>query len=279
MYNYFDTMLYCRNNNYKYPKLASCTTGDTFEFPSDADGEVSLDIDVIAGVAQGCTIITVFAPNSDQGFINGLLKCMSFNPDAISVSWGGPLSTWSSSTATKIDSILKKAHDLGISVYCASGDDGSSDGLEGNNVDYPACSPWAIACGGTHLEINKDGSRLSETSWSDSGGGISPTGRKSPDISGNADPETGYEISIDFMPNTIGGTSAVAPLYAAYQCILNAKAGKRVTDMKSKFYASPECFYDIIIGSNGTYQAGPGIDEVTGLGVLDGLKFIQKYAK
>jgi kumamolisin len=246
---------------------------------------------LVAGVAPGLRIAVVFAPNTNTGFIDGVKQCLDLDPDAISISWGGPVDQWDGSDIAALDALFEAAEQKGINVFCAAGDSGAKDGERGFHPDYPACSPFVISCGGTNLQLNSDGTRQSETAWSTTllnsdgtGGGIAtnyptpnwqsnimpsePSGRRSPDVAGNADPATGYLVDIDGQDQQIGGTSAVAPLYAALQILLNAEAGQHIGNLHTKFYANPSIFYDVIEGNNG-YPAGPGFDLCTGLGVID----------
>ena len=107
-------------------------------------------------------------------------------------------------------------------------------------------------------------------------GGGSAVGRGVPDVAGDADPATGYQVLVDGKQAVIGGTSAVAPLWAALVCRLAEAAGQRFGLLQPLLYAgvSPGAttagFRDITNGNNGAYAAGPGWDACTGLGVPDG---------
>ena len=136
----------------------------------------------------------------------------------------------------------------------------------------------------------------SETAWSDSGGGVSdvfalpswqasakvPTpsnpsgGRGVPDVSADADPNSGYTVRVDGSSVVVGGTSAVAPLWAGLIALMNQQLGTSVGFINAKIYDlagypnSPGPLQDITSGSNGAYKAGVGWDPVTGLGRPDG---------
>jgi kumamolisin len=194
---------------------------------------------------------------------------------------------------------------LGISVCAASGDDGSSDGdTDGRaHVDFPASSPWVLACGGTKL-VGTNGVIKSETVWNDggdtgaTGGGVSShfskpkyqrniavpkpwgtvnkDGRGVPDVAGVADPQTGYNIIVDGQEGVVGGTSSVAPLWAGLIALLNESLGKNVGWLHSRLYGSGEkAFNDITSGSNGAFSAGPGWDCCTGLGSPKGKTLLE----
>lgn len=256
-----------------------------------------LDVEVIAGIAPGCKIIVVFAPNTNAGFIDGLNKCLELDPDAVSISWGAGIDQWDASSIAGMDAAMKALAEKGIPCFVASGDNGSNDGNSQPTVDYPAASPWAIATGGTTLILNSDGSVASETAWSlasdgsGSGGGVAtsyptpdwqsgllpnlPTGRRSPDVSSVANPDTGWSCVMGGMTQVVGGTSSAAPLWAAIHLILNEVKGHHVGNLHTKFYSNPGCFNLITVGTNGAYSCTDGYSCVTGLGSPNTQKLIE----
>jgi kumamolisin len=266
---------------------------------NSADGEVMLDIEVSAAVAPGAKIAVYFTPNTDQGFIDAISTAVhdtTNKPSVISISWGGPESTWTAQSMTALDSACQAAAALGVTITVAVGDNGSTDGVAGttNHVDFPASSPHVLACGGTKLVVS--GSTItSETVWNElaanegaTGGGVSdvfplpswqtntnvpvPTvaggGRGVPDVAGDADPSTGYTIRVDGETLPIGGTSAVAPLWAGLIALANAANGVSAGFVNPTFYASgaAKAFHDITQGDNPAFSAGPGWDACSGLG-------------
>ena len=274
-------------------------TGD----PNGPDGEVMLDIEVAGAVAPKSTLAVYFAPNTDQGFYNAIAAAVHdtrYNPSVISISWGGPESSWTQQSLTQFNTLLEDAATLGLTVCVASGDNGSTDGLTDGlqHVDFPASSPYSLACGGTNL-TSVGGQYGSETVWNEmasqegaGGGGVSDVfpkpayqanvnvpasvnpgnfvGRGVPDVCGDADPVTGYDVLVDGQASVIGGTSAVAPLWAGLTACINQMVGKRVGSMTSLVYSqiapAGNTFHDITNGNNGTFSAGPGWDACTGLG-------------
>ena len=249
--------------------------------PQGADAEVMLDIEVVQGVAPDAQINVYFAPNTDRGFLDAINKAVSdlSAGDAISISWGGPESSWDAATLDQFDAAFKAARAKGINVLCAAGDSGADDGTTAPVVDFPASSPNVIGCGGTRLTLNADGTRAAEVTWDDNntssatGGGVSVhfPERQVPDVAGNADPVSGYQVKVDGQAMVVGGTSAVAPLYAGL-CVLLAEALTGPVDMLTAIPANPTACYDVTVGSNGAFRAGPGRDDVTGWGVVDGGK-------
>jgi kumamolisin len=190
---------------------------------------------------------------------------------------------------------------MGVSVCVAAGDGGSSDGVAGgqDHVDFPASSPHALGCGGTKVEAVA-GAIVSETVWNEealgegaTGGGMSAvfalppwqdglkttsaagvrsplTKRGVPDVCGDADPETGYSVRVDGADTVIGGTSAVAPLWAGLIARINASKGGPVGFINPELYAHGADLNDITKGDNGAFAASVGWDACTGLGSPNG---------
>ena len=123
---------------------------------NSADGEVMLDIEVVAGIAPKATIAVYFAPNTDQGFLDAITTAVHDavnKPSVISISWGSAEANWTAQSLTQFDQAFQAAAAMGVTVCCAAGDDGSADGEKDGqpHVDFPASSPYALGCGGTHL--------------------------------------------------------------------------------------------------------------------------------
>jgi kumamolisin len=269
---------------------------------ADADGEVMLDIEVAGALAPAATIAVYFAANTDAGFYNAIAQAAhddNHKNTVISISWGGPEDTWSAQARAAMDSALQDAVAMGITVTVAAGDNGFTDGEDDNDphVDYPAASPYALACGGTRLHASAT-AITTEVVWNElangegaTGGGVSAVevlpawqagaevakaangfaGRGVPDVAGDADPATGYEVRVDGQNQVIGGTSAVAPLWAALIARLNQSLGSPLGDCHTAFYRIGEHgFRDITSGSNGKYKAATGWDACTGLGSPNG---------
>jgi kumamolisin len=179
------------------------------------------------------------------------------------------------------------------------------------HVDFPASDPFVLACGGTQVTASST-AITKEVVWDDgkndgTGGGVSrffalpsyqqnagvppaadPTGpvmRGVPDVAGDAAPASGYRIICDgtSFPDPsqgippVGGTSAVAPLWAGLLARINQGLGKPVGFVNPLLYAAPEnaTFRDITQGNNGDYKAGTGWDACTGLGTPNGQSLLQ----
>jgi kumamolisin len=261
--------------------------------PNGADGEVMLDLCVIGGMAPGAELHCYMAPNTDAGFLAAINQAITDKMDAISISWGAPEDQWSSTVISQFNAVFAKAASAGITVTAAAGDNGSGDGEPGKHVDFPASSPYVLACGGTAIT---GVSPISEVVWNDgsvggaTGGGVSalfalPNWQKTanvpgakyrgvPDVAGNADPDTGWIIIVDGQQMVIGGTSAVAPMWAALAACLSQALGKNVGFLNPAVYAAAGWNRDITSGNNGTYAARSGYDCCTGLGVPIGSKLL-----
>jgi kumamolisin len=274
----------------------NAATGDA----NGPDGEVMLDIEVVGAIAPAAHVVVYFAPNTDAGFLDAITTAAhdtTHKPSVISISWGGPESSWTQQAMTAMDGAFQAAAAMGITVCVASGDNGSSDNATGDNVDFPAASPNVLACGGTTLQAS--GATISsEVVWNDgsqggsTGGGVSsvfslpswqsglkatrndqamPLAKRGvPDVAGNADPATGYQVRIDGTDTVIGGTSAVAPLWAALIARVNQNAASPVGFINPLLYSHQKALRDITSGTNGDYDAARGWDACTGLGTPDG---------
>lgn len=291
------------------PQVISISVDGATNHPSTAnsdDGEVVLDIEVAGAIAPAAKIAVYFAPNTDRGFLDAITTAIhdsTNRPSVISISWGASESQWTKQARTNFDDAFQSAAALGITVCVASGDNGSSDGVNDghDHVDFPASSSFALGCGGTKLQAS-DGEIVSETVWNDSqggatGGGVSrdfplpswqqgfnvpkPTtkhgGRGVPDVGGDADPNTGYNVVVDGEHAVFGGTSAVAPLWAGLVARINQQTGSPIGFLNPLIYSKAveaAGFRDITQGSNGSFNAAQGWDPCTGLGTPDGAQLL-----
>jgi kumamolisin len=272
-----------------------------------ADGEVVLDVEVIGAIAPGAEQLVYFAPASDRGFVDAVTTAL-FDPRApsvLSISWGQAEEQWTEQGRYAMDQAFRAAAALGVTVCAASGDNGWTDGVAGRiaHVDYPASSPHVLACGGTRLEV-KNGA-IDEVVWNDrdgnaTGGGVSSfydvppwqagarvpasvneggvPGRGVPDVAGNADPDTGYLIGDGVSERPFGGTSAVAPLWAALVAQLNQRVGARAGFLNPLLYERLDraVFNDVWRGTNGAYRARRAAwDACTGHGTPRGRALLE----
>jgi kumamolisin len=339
-----DLDTYFRGLGIAVPSITSVGVDGASNNPGDTSGasvEVNLDIDVIGAAAPGAAQIVYFAPNNgDQGFVDAISAAVGATPPpiAISISWGQSEDSWTAQGLSAMNAAMSDAAAMGITVCVAAGDNGSSDGVTDGqvHVDFPASSPYALACGGTKLVADAaTGTVSSEVVWNElaanegaGGGGVSdkftqPTWQNNagvgtraksqpgttaaagsattvgpgsggsggssgtgwrgvPDVAGNADPVTGYQIYSGGQAQVVGGTSAVAPLWSALIARLAQATGKRFGLIQPLLYAgvSPGAdvpgFRDITSGNNGAYAAGPGWDACSGLGSPDGTALLTR---
>jgi len=322
---------YFRNLGINPPNVKSISVNGVDNTPNvdpNSDGEVQLDIELAGAIAHGANIAVYFAENSDDGFINAIINSIhdsANNPSVISISWGGPEDlAWSEQTRNSMNEAFQDAASLGITICVASGDHGSSDFWKSDSpqcdniptmacarppdgkehVDFPASSPYVLACGGTTL-IESNGSIEDEKVWNNgngwaTGGGMSihfdlpdyqsnakipvsgiteKAGRGVPDIAGNADGNTGYNVNVNGQNTVIGGTSAVAPLWSALVAILNQGLDTRIGFLNPLLYTKTDALRDITAGNNDTvgnnnYNAVAGWDPCTGLGCPNGQKIL-----
>jgi kumamolisin len=269
-----------------------------------ADGEVALDIQVSGAAAPQAKIAVYFAPNTDQGFVDAITKAVHdtrHKPSVISISWGAPESDWTDQAIAAMNTAFTDAAGFGVSVFAASGDRLASDGVNDGkpHVDFPASSPGVVGCGGTRLSAGA-GKIADELVWNSNGagtgGGVSSrfpapdyqngvplpaSGRGVPDVAADADPNTGYRIVVAGSVETIGGTSAVAPLWAGLFALLNESRSKPIGAPHATLYAHATAFRDVTEGDNIEngygYSAGPGWDACTGLGTPDGAALAKAF--
>ncbi|MFT3909154.1 MAG: S53 family peptidase [Ferruginibacter sp.] len=305
-----DLKKYFEDLGMKEPNVIAVSVDRGHNKPSTADSddsETMLDIEVAAAIAPGAKIVVYFAPNTDEGFLNAITTALHdthFKPSVISISWGESEKKWTAQSLNSFNEAFKAASLLGVTICAAAGDGGSADGKRDGKVhaDFPASSPFVLACGGTRLIM--DGKKIAEeTVWNEShdfatGGGVSEhfaipeyqlktkipvsvstgfKGRGLPDVAANADRNTGYRVRIDGDEYTIGGTSAVAPLMAGLVALLNEQRKRTVGFINPVLYKNPGLCRDITVGHNITtitnkgYKAGVGWDACTGWGVLSNI--------
>jgi kumamolisin len=288
----------------------------------DSDGEVALDIEVAGAIAPGAKFVVYFAPFTERGWVDVLTTAINDKvnrPSVISISWGfaegEPVQgfEWTQQTVQAVNETLQGAAAMGVTVCAASGDDGSNDQVSDGHahVDFPASSPYTLGCGGTRL-LASGKSISGEVVWNDGpgsggGGGISDMnarpawqagivppsvnpgghiGRGVPDVSGNADPDSGYMIFYGGKGAVVGGTSAVAPLWASLLARINQKLGKPVGYFNPLLYSklgTAGGFNDIVLGNNDTtghvggYSAGKGWDAASGWGSPNGTALLKSF--
>ncbi|MCL4356316.1 MAG: S53 family peptidase [Candidatus Thermoplasmatota archaeon] len=265
--------------------------------------ETSLDVEWAHAMAPAAKIVLIETPSASNTYLINDAINYAYNTthaNVISMSWGEAESQVSSSSLAQYASIFSYVANHGVILVAASGDSGANDGTSSPTVNYPASDPSVVGAGGTTLYISgassTGGSYGTEYAWNSSGGGISSyfaepsyqtaagislSGRGVPDVSYDANPNTGvwvYDSTVDQGLKgwiQVGGTSAASPQWAAIfadaQAIDGSSSinGANVHSLLYGIYDSSNYqndFHDITLGYNGAYYAGPGYDEVTGIG-------------
>jgi kumamolisin len=302
-----DLQQFCDTAGVAMPKVVTVSADGTSTSQRDgAEGEVMLDVEVVAGICPKATIAVYFAHFTEKGWIRVLdtvLRDSKNNPTVLSISWGFAEDAliWTRQAMAAVNEALKKAALLGITVCVASGDDGSSDAVEDGHahVDFPASSPYVLAVGGTTIPGKnsgqpdicwKEGSgvRMPGTKDGSTGGGVSAVferlnwqegitvqpvnpggivGRCIPDIAANADwSASPYLLVVDGGAQPNGGTSAAAPLCASLIALINAARGPG----KQLGYLTPLLYQTAGPGIGGpTIGAAGCTDVVSGDNVTD----------
>ncbi len=317
-YKLSDVQLFCNSVHAPTPSITAIGVDGSTNNPGTDDSTVEtlLDIDVASTAAPGAKIAVYFAPWSEQGWVDVVTKAVHDTvnkPSVISISWGWPELetngfTWSQAAINAVSQTFQEAAALGITVFAASGDHGSDCGLNDHkaHVLYPGSDPYITSCGGTSIS-NVSGANFTEHTWNDNdgtwltGGGISDVfpvpvwqnwanipasannpqhrGRGIPDIAGNADGASGYQLFLNGQNiGAVGGTSATAPLYAALTALINAGMGEPIGYLNPNLYALPYAYVysdinDGISNARGGapgYKSGPAWDACTGLGRVNG---------
>ena len=246
----------------------------------------SPNLTIIMYLADQYTVNNAFYTTLDYAInSNVVVGSNTYRPSTISVSWGFP-EIYNTGIISQISPLLSNAASRGINIFCATGDNGSTNGIPGSNnyTDFPSSSPYVIACGGTRLicpNLTYDASTV-ETAWLSGGGGVSrifpkpsyqsnvtlsATNRCTPDIALNADPATAVYYVYNNTAAFVGGTSIVSPAMAGLTAVLNINYF-----LNNKLYiAGSNGFHDITQGTNGGYNATAGYDLCTGRGSINGI--------
>src|SRR5215469_691806 len=227
-------------------------------------GETELDVQIIHAVAPGANIVVLTSPVDETEGTIGLPQFLQLEQYALAHHLGNIISqSWGASEATlkdaagqqeihKWDAFFKQATtQQGITFFASSGDNGATDYADlkatklspNPTTSFPADDPWVTSVGGTSLEGG--GTAFQEIAWNRSGGGFSsffttPAYQRAlpasvqnqplkqqrgvPDVAGDADPRTGLAIYTGGW-ELGGGTSASAPLWAAFMAIADQMAG------------------------------------------------------
>jgi subtilase family serine protease len=292
---------------YVYRVFVDNPTNQGIFDPNDSV-ETTADTEQTTANATGANVQIVEGVNNLTTTFDDVYAHVVNDPrvDVVTTSWGLCEIDEDPNEVLADSDLFKQGTAVGQTMFAASGDNGSKDCTDNTNqntvtgVDFPASSPWVGASGGTTLTLNSNSTIKSETAWSGSGGGVSvmfalpsyqtavPTlastsGRNVPDVALNADVNTGYALYYLGQGTLlqVGGTSLVAPnmaaMYAQFDGYYNKRLGLAANGLYVLFPVGKypgKLFHDILTGSNGDFSAHAGYDNVTGVGSVDGYKYM-----
>lgn len=280
--------------------------------------ETTLDVETIVSLAPGTALYVYEAPYDEptnDNFIDIYNQVVSDNlVDTLNSSYTyceTAINQYVKNYSKSVEKVERQGSALGITFHAAAGDSGSeSYGCTGTSIGEPVDSPHNIAVGGTTLSVDQNGNETSEVGWSGNdygtGGGVSvifkvppyqkkvpniiTSGRNIPDLASDADPDTGESFYYDGgFAGPIGGTSLASPTFGAdlteIDQLQNGRAGWfNVTLYKTWLkdgYSSGATTYfrDITEGSIPPYSAGPGYDQMSGIGTLQVSNFASLLKK
>lgn len=285
--------------------------GNHFGGGSVADEEIALDLQILASLLPKARIVVYFAGNTIQSLVGAINQAIFDDvnrPQVLSVSWGSAEMFWSSSARDAMQAVLADAQRLKVTVLFAAGDELATGGLDDGkaHVWFPSSSPYALGCGGTQPAAN-GAAPGEEVVWNDgtsgTGGGVSdfypvpayqsaltlPPSvndgkfrRGVPDVAAAAASTPGYRIVLNGSEIVKDGTSAATPLWAGLIAIANAARGEPLGFVNSALYSNPAALRQIDRGDNRAggkgYEAGPGWNACTGLGVPKGADIVAALA-
>lgn len=253
--------------------------------------EVAMDVEYAHAIAPAASLRVYLVPDrcdatACQGDWDSLEAAVSMaladGARIVAGSWGNPESVLAGPAISTFEAILQPATANRASFFFASGDTGSSTGVE-----YPAASPWAVAIGGVGLSSAQPTNATGVSGWSLSGGGCSSqfarpawqpavlagcTNRAVPDLALDGDPNTGVPVYFSYGGTQGwligGGTSLATPMAAALYA--DACASWSCGWANPALAAASQragAYAPVLTGSNGAYQAGAGWNAVAGWGV------------
>ncbi|MCA8941889.1 MAG: S8 family serine peptidase, partial [Planctomycetes bacterium] len=270
---------------------------------------------VIRSLSDPSIVNTIFVPEQELlDTVSAAIHDKINQPSVLSISYGWTESFNSRSFLIKLNQLFEDAAALGITVFVSAGDNGSYGGNgtphipQNIEANTPASCPAIVSVGGTQLDV-RDGRLIGERVWNDltrsggaTGGGFSGVYiqapvqagsvasyierypqyadrakyRAIPDIASEAAPGTGYKVFVNDAWQTVGGTSASAPLWAALTALINEKLvgdGKQRLGLATRYLYDPACVAALNKvtpeGGNGlpgeAYPEAPGWNPCTGL--------------
>jgi kumamolisin len=263
--------------------------------------ETTMDVELIGTWANDAHIVVYFTHNNARGkydAFSAALHDTTHKPTVISCSWGAPEGLISRVLVEEMDVMFQAAALMGITIVCASGDEGDNSRQAGEPQAYfPACSPHVLGCGGTILP-HTPGEQPVQTVWreeiaghtAESGYGESDVfhappwqtaaasarqkgGRVVPDVAAKADVQFGYDLIIGGTHVPGCGTSAAAPLWASLAALLNEKLEAPVGFFTPLLY-DPRCRGGVepVGSSRVPWKPKVGLGTPRGIALLEALQ-------
>ena len=259
--------------------------------------ETATDVEWAHAMAPYAKIVLLLADSSSFTAMQTAIEYAVNNKisDILSFSWGSPESKTVNNTLSGFNLDLQGATNEGMSIFAASGDYGAYDQTDALTVNFPASSPYVTSVGGTSLY--ESNGVFTQSAWGGilngksygSGGGYSSyfsrpywqtapsinssvTQRGVPDVSLDADNNTGVLIISEGKSYKVGGTSIATPMWAAIGSLIDQYNGREMGLLNPMFYQISrtsdygKVFTQITSGGNGYYSAHSGWNPVTGLG-------------
>lgn len=242
------------------------------------DLESAIDTQIAGALAPGAQIVSYAAPDDERGVLDAIRHALfdeQHKSSILSISFGFPEYLWTPAALSILNDLFIAAALLGVTIFCASGDNGAELDPDGTpHVLAPASSPFAHACGGTQIQGDD-----TEIVWPKTGGGFSEhfaapqwqakdnRGRGVPDVAGESVP--GYRVYFEGTPLAAGGTSAVAPMWAALTARIAQRIGRNAGFFAPLLYSAKGqgAFRAITSGGNDRYKAAKTWNPCVGLGV------------
>ncbi|MBD5654614.1 MAG: S8/S53 family peptidase [Candidatus Eremiobacteraeota bacterium] len=266
--------------------------------------ETTLDVETIVSIAPGTALYVYEAPGSDdlRYFVDMYNQAVTDDKvDTVNTSYSECETAFIPSFPKAADAVEEQGGSEGITFHASTGDYGTETyGCNGVTVGSPTDTPHNVAIGGTIEDVNHTtGQETSEVGWNDNsgatGGGVSTVfpipqyqlavktiikgGRNIPDVAFDASPYTGESLYYEGrFQGPIGGTSLSSPIFGAGLTIVDQMRNRRAGFFNLALYRTWQAngyakgktvyFRDITSGSIPPYKAGPGYDQMSGIGAM-----------